>query len=117
MKHTLKRLLALVLTLAMVCGLLPTIAFAEEPAAEASAEVITAEDDALVQSDILDGIDSYFSASAKRSEQLTLADYVAATDDIKAMVMASDTYVEGSIVDRGDGFFWQTDTGITCGYF
>ncbi|MDY2720447.1 MAG: InlB B-repeat-containing protein, partial [Candidatus Faecousia sp.] len=117
MKHTLKRLLALVLTLAMVCGLMPTIAFAEEPATETSAEVITAEDDALVQSDILDGIDSYFSASAKRSQQLTLADYVAATDDIKAMVMASDTYVEGSIVDRGDGFFWQTDTGITCGYF
>ena len=116
MKHTLKRLLAFLLTLAMVCGLLPTLAFAEEPT-EASAELITAEDDALVQSDILDDIDAYFVASAKRSGERTLADYVAATDDVKALVMASDTYVEGSIVERGDGFFWQTDTGITCGYF
>ena len=47
MKHTLKRLLALVLTIAMICGVLPTLAFAEEPT-EASAELITAEDDALV---------------------------------------------------------------------
>ncbi|MGM9553360.1 MAG: InlB B-repeat-containing protein, partial [Faecousia sp.] len=116
MKHTLKRLLAFLLTLAMVCGLLPTLAFAEEPT-EASAELITAEDDALVQSDILDGIDAYFDESAKRSGERTLADYVAATDDVKALVMDSDTYVEGSIVERGDGFFWQTDTGITCGYF
>ena len=116
MKHTLKRLLALVLTIAMICGILPTLAFAEEPT-EASAELITAEDDALVQADILDDIDAFFDTSAKRSSKRTLADYVAATDDVKALVMASDTYVEGSIVERGDGFFWQTDTGITCGYF
>ena len=111
-----KRILAILLTIAMVCGVLPTLAFAEEPA-EASAEFITAEDDALVQSDILDDINAYFDASAKRSSERTLADYVAATDDVKALVMASDTYVDGSIVERGDGFFWQTDTGITCGYF
>ena len=111
-----KRILAILLTIAMVCGALPTLAFAEEPT-EASAELITAEDDALVQSDILDDIDAYFTASAKRSSERTLADYVAATDDVKALVMASDTYVDGSIVERGDGFFWQTDTGITCGYF
>ena len=116
MKYTLKRLLAFLLTLAMVCGVLPTIAFAEEPT-EASAELITAEDDALVQSDILDDIDAYFTASAKRDSERTLEDYVAATDDVKALVMSSDTYMEGSIVERGDGFFWQTDTGITCGYF
>ena len=41
MKHTLKRLLALLLTIAMICGVLPTLAFAEEPT-EASAELITA---------------------------------------------------------------------------
>ena len=111
-----KRILAILLAIAMVCGVLPTLAFAEEPT-EASAELITAEDDALVQADILDDINAYFDASAKRSDERTLADYVAATDDVKALVMASDTYVEGSIVERGDGFFWQTDTGITCGYF
>ena len=111
-----KRILAILLTIAMVCGALPTLAFAEEPT-ETSAEFITAEDDALVQSDILDDINAYFDASAKRSSERTLADYVAATDDVKALVMASDTYVDGSIVERGDGFFWQTDTGITCGYF
>ena len=47
-----RKFLALVLTIAMICGVLPTLAFAEEPT-EASAERITAEDDALVQSEIL----------------------------------------------------------------
>ena len=116
MKNTLKRLLALVLTIAMVCGILPAMAFAAD-AEEVSAEFITAADDALVQADILDDIDAYFDASDKRGSERTLADYVAAADDVKELVMASDTYVEGSIVERGDGFFWQTDTGITCGYF
>ena len=93
-----KRILAILLTIAMVCGALPTLAFAEEPT-ETSAELITAEDDALVQSDILDDINAYFDASAKRNGERTLADYVAATDDVKALVVASDTYVEGSIVE------------------
>ncbi|MBQ3216235.1 MAG: InlB B-repeat-containing protein, partial [Oscillospiraceae bacterium] len=116
MKHISKRLLAFLLMLAMVFSMLPAMAFAAEDE-QPEVELITAEDDALVEADILDDIDTYFDNSATRSGELTLADYVEAADDVKAMVMASDTYVEGSIVERGDGFFWQTTTGITCGYF
>lgn len=115
MKQTLKKLLAFVLVLAMVCGVLPTFVFAAEE--EASTEVVTPEAEAALEADIFSDIDAYFENSAKRAEERTLADYVAATDDIAALVKASDTYLEGSYVERGDGFFWQTTEGITCGYF
>ena len=116
MKHITKRLLALLLMLAMVFSLLPAMTFAAEDEMP-QVDYITAEDDALVEADVLSDIDSYFDLSAKRDGELTLADYVAASDDLKALVQESDTYVEGSLVERGDGFFWQTTAGITCGYF
>lgn len=116
MKHFTKRMLALLLMISMIFSLFPAVAMgADEPQAEV--DWITAEEDALVQADILDSIDSFFSASAKRSSELTLSDYVEATDDIMELVIASETYLEDSIVERGDGFFWQTTAGITCGYF
>ncbi len=118
MKHITKRLLAFILVFAMMVALLPTISIAaEEPQPENDVDLITAEDNAIVEADVLNDIDLFFSRTAKRSGELTLADYIEATDDIMALVMESETYVEGSIVERGDGFFWQTDTGITCGYF
>ena len=49
MKHTLKRLLAFLLAIGMVCGLLPTLAFAEEPT-EASAELKTTPSFSLISS-------------------------------------------------------------------
>ena len=116
MNHIRKRLLALLLVLAMVCTLLPTVAFAAEEEMP-QIDYITAEDDALVEADVLSDIDSYFTETAKRDGERTLADYVAATDDLKELVQASDTYVEDSLIERGDGFFWQTTAGITCGYF
>ena len=120
MKHTCKQLLALVLAIVMVIGILPTIAFAaeeEEPTADELVSVVTPENEAILQEDILNDIDAFFELSAKRDEERTIEDYIAATADIAEMVLASDTYVEGSMLEVGDGFFWQTTTGITCGYF
>lgn len=111
-----KRTLAILLALVMVIGLLPTFAFAAESAKE-TAEIVTPEHEAELQADIFGDINRYFSANNKKDSSISPEDFYEASDDIKALVRASDTYVEDSLVENGSGFWWKTTTGITCGYF
>ena len=133
-KH-LKRLLALLLAVVMIVGMFPTVVFAadeaepetrdlpEEATSEAddAVEVVTPEHEAELQADVLGDINSYFNRQHKRSvsssDAIELKDFYDAAEDIKQIVLSSDTYVEDSLLENGDGFFWQTTTGITCGYF
>ena len=117
MKHFAK-ILALLLAVAMVIGMLPAVAFAQEPETEPEVvEVVTPEHEAELQADVLGDIGNYFTGLNKKNSSVRKQDYYDATEKIKEIVLASDTYVEDSLVERGSGFFWQTTTGITCGYF
>ena len=121
MSNHFKRVLALLLTLVMVIGLLPTIALAAEEKEPESTdevvEVVTPEHEAELQADVFDDISTLLSGLNKRYSSLKREDFYEAADDVKEIVLASDTYVENSLVENGSGFYWQTTTGITCGYF
>jgi len=102
-----KRSLALALALVMLLGLLPagSVRAAEETAAIPT-EAAYAEVDA-----IFDLIDAAEAAPAKKSA--TLAEK---TEAAMALVMASESYVDGSLEQSGICFTWWTDDGIRCIY-
>ena len=117
MKHFAK-ILALLLSVVMIIGMLPTVAFAQEPETEPEiVEVVTPEHEAELQADVLGGIGDYLDGLNKRGSSIEKEDFYEATESIKEIVLRSATYVKGSLVEHGSGFYWQTTTGITCGYF
>ena len=110
------RLLAVLLTVAMLCGMLPVVASAQEPV-EASKE-ISKKSEAIIEADIWDKIESFEDDNivATRGDPITAADYAELSHEIEALVKQSETYVEDSIVRNGDFFTWETSEGIVCGY-
>lgn len=102
-----KRLFALLLAFALACAMLPASpAAAAEEAASAPTEAAYAEADA-----IFDRIDAAENAPAKKN-----ATQAEKTEAAKALVMASDSFVEGSLEQSGNVFTWWTDDGIRCIY-
>jgi len=108
MKNAFKRLLSLVMVLILLGSMLPVLHNHAE-AAELP-EVLTDEDYAIVD-DVFAQIDAMEDAPAKKgATQKELADAAV------QIVMASENYVEGSLVRNGDFFSWWTDEGIRCAY-
>ena len=103
-----KRSLALLLVAALLLGMLPMVAAAEET--ETAPQVIS--EDAYQPVDALfAAIDSMEDAHATRN-----ASQSQITDAAQELVMASEEYVEGSLDRNGDAFTWWTDSGIRCAY-
>ncbi len=98
-----KRLFAFVLILAIVATLLPAPQAAQ--AAELSQQAYTAADDLFAQ------IDAMEMRETKRNTSQTQL-----TDAAAELVMASDSYVEDSLVRNGDSFTWWTEDGVRCLY-
>lgn len=97
-----KRFVALVLVLAMVSVMIPTIA--AEPAELTEA-------DYAAQEALFAQIEQLEDVHAKRgSSQKTVSEAA------EALVLASENYVEGSLERNGDAFTWMTEEGIRCGY-
>ena len=108
MKNAFKRLLSLVMVLILLGSMLPVLHNHAE-AAEVP-EVLTDEDYVIVD-DVFAQIDAMEDAPAKKgATQKELADAAV------QIVMASENYVEGSLVRNGDFFSWWTDEGIRCAY-
>ena len=107
MKQLSKRFLALLLTIAVVFSLLPTIAFAESgsEANDLWAQIIAYESEHLRKTR---------SVNSTVSE----ADYAALSADIAEMVMSSDDYTEGTCTYDGTNaaFFWADADGEPQGY-
>ena len=99
-----KRLLAILLTLALALGCFPVTASAQED------RVLTEEDYAAVDVlfDAIDDLESVY--ATKRSAQSQT------TDAAQTLVEASDNYVAGSLERNGDAFTWMTEEGIRCAY-
>ena len=103
MNKVLRRVFAWLLLLAMTVLLVPV-------AQQASATELTqgAYADA---DDVFAQIDAMEAQPAKKNATQTQK-----TDAAAAVVMASDSYVEGSLERKGDSFTWWTDDGIRCVY-
>ncbi len=101
-----KRILAVLLSIALLLGCIPLDAGAES----AQPTVLTEEDYASADA-VFDAIASMEAVRSTRS-----ADQSQITDAAQALVEASDSYVEGSLERNGDAFTWMTAEGIRCTY-
>ena len=112
MKDTSKKLLSLLLCLAMLLSLLPVgLATATEatslPQPQAAEAVIPSDADYADADAVFEQITAMEQSPAKKSSsQAQLADAAI------AIVEASDSYVEGSLKRNGDAFTWMTKAGI-----
>ena len=117
MKKNIMKLMAIILTVAMLCSMFPTFASAAK-VEEKQTQEISAKSEAIINADIWDKIDSFEDENivATRGKAVTVKNYAELSDEIEALVKQTDTYVEGSIVRNGDFFTWETTEGIVCGY-
>lgn len=102
MRNDLKRACAILLALIMAMSLLPIPQKAQ--AAELSAEAYAVADSLFAQIDRME-------LRASRNTSQTKV-----TDAAAQIVMASDSYVEDSLLRKGDSFTWWTEDGIRCLY-
>lgn len=100
-----KRLLALLLVLALVGTVIPT-----GYAGEAESAELTAADYAQVDA-VFDRIDATETVHQTRNTSETQLANAA-----EVVVLTSESYVEGSLVRNGNAFTWMTDAGIRCTY-
>ena len=103
-----KRFAALLLALVMIFGSLPA-GILQVDAVDDSQEVSA---ESYVEVDaVFDLIDASESGPAKKN-----AKQEEKTADAMAIVMESESYVEGSLEQNGDAFTWWTDDGVRCVY-
>ena len=120
----LKRLLALLLTLVMVLGLLPTMSFAAGERASGSAradKVFTDADTAILDQDVFAKIAEVEANSSAAQlnggvNRMTEADYIALVPQVVEAIKDSETYVDGSLQQNGSFLVWETTTGMPCCY-
>ena len=117
MKKTIMKLMAILLTVAMLCSMLPAFASAAKVENETLQE-ISKKSEEIINADVWSVIDSFEDENIvpTRGRIVTAKDYAELSDEVEALVKQSDTYVEGSIVRNGDFFTWETTEGIVCGY-
>ena len=117
MKKTIMKIMAILLTVAMLCGMLPAFASAAK-ADIAPAKGISKKAEERINEDVWTKIDAYEDENivATRGKVVSAQDYAELSYDIEALVKESDTYVEGTINRNGDFFTWETTEGIVCGY-
>ena len=106
MKIAIKRMLSMLLVLLMICTMFPAAYAAEEAAPEAAEQTAYAAADA-----IFDSIDAMEKAPARKNNTKTQL-----TDAAAQLVMASESYLAGSLKRKGDSFTWWTVDGIRCVY-
>ena len=103
-----KRIFALLLAVVLVCALLP--AGAVQAVEQELPKELTQAD--YAQADLVfDRIDAMESAPAKKN-----ASQQELTQAAMEIVMASDSYLEGSLELNGESFTWWTDNGVRCIY-
>ncbi len=111
-----KRLFALILAFAMLLPVMTAFA-AKEPATEKPKAIAQSAYDTVTE-DIWNDIKALENktVTAKRGREVTASDFSSLSDEIVELVLASDTYLEGTLNRNGDFISWQTEQGVACGY-
>ena len=122
MRNWRSKLLALLLTMVMLLGLTPTLAFGADAATGTGSDpihVYTEEENAVLDNDVFTKIQAVKDAAAATMGgigNMTETDYAAIVPQIVNAIKNSDTYVEGSLQQNGSFLVWQTTVGIPCCY-
>ena len=123
MSKQFKRLFALLLVLAMVAGLLPTMAAAGGRTSNSGRidrdHVFTDADNAILDNDVFAKISKVETGAATRMggiSSMTEADYVRILPQVIKAIESSSTYVPGTLQQNGNFLVWQTTTGMPCCY-
>ena len=118
----LKRILAILLTLVMVLGLLPTMSFAAGQRVSGSGradKVYTDEDTAVLDQDVFARIAAVEASTAQVNggvNRMSESDYIALVPQVIKAIKESETYVPGSLQQNGNFLVWETTTGMPCCY-
>lgn len=111
MKNLFKRTLSLLLVLVMAASMLPVVYAQEATAAPNSEPTVLTQEDYTSADAVFAQISKMEDAPAtKNASETELADQAA------AIVMASESYVEGSLERNGNSFTWFTQEGVRCIY-
>ena len=106
MKKAITRLFSLFLVLSMIICMIPAV-YAQEAEKEEPVDA-----SAYASADALfDSIDKMENTPEKKNATQTQL-----TDAAQQLVIASDSYVTGSLDRNGDSFTWWTEDGIHCVY-
>ncbi|MBQ1410333.1 MAG: InlB B-repeat-containing protein, partial [Oscillospiraceae bacterium] len=123
MKKQYKRIFSLLLVLAMIVGVLPTMAAAQEstpvPSESEAIYTYTEADNEILDNDVFSKIERVESDSARRAGgigAMTEEDYIALIPQVIEAIVASDTYVPGTLQQNGYFLVWETTTGMPCCY-
>ena len=121
MSKQLKRILSLVLVLAMILSVMPTVlAEGSRVSGEANAaKPISARANEIVEADVFAAIAELEAEAAHPmggQSRMTEADYVNLVPQVKRVIMNSETYVPGTLQANGNFLVWQTTVGIPCCY-
>ena len=121
MRKWLSKLFALLLTLVILLGITPTLAFGAGAEANGKNDepihVYTEEEHALLENGVFARIQTVKdTAATRKAGAMTEADYVALIPQIVRAVENSDTFVPGSLQRNGNFLVWQTTVGIPCCY-
>ena len=109
MKNMFRRSLSLLLVLLLVASMLPTV-FAQEAVPQTESVELTDADYASADA-VFAAIDKMEASPAKKDATQTQL-----VDAAVALVMASDSYVDGSLERNGNSFTWWTEEGVRCIY-
>ena len=109
MKTMFRRFVSLLLVVLMVAAMLPTVFAAEEELKTESVELTDA--DYASADAVFAAIDKMEASPAKKDATQTQL-----VDAAVALVMASDSYVDGSLERNGNSFTWWTEEGVRCIY-
>ena len=124
MRRWLSRLSALLLTLVMLLGLMPTLAFGAGAGTDGKNDaepihVYTEEENALLDNGVFAEIQAVKDSTAVRMGgvgNMTEANYVSIIPQVISAIENSDTYVPGTLQRNGNFLVWQTTVGIPCCY-
>ena len=121
MKKQFRHFCSILLTLAMIIGLLPVTASAAG-AQRGIAQLVhefTEEENALLEEDVFARIESVTGEVAQTMGgvgHMTEANYISMIPSVIAAIESSETYVEGSLQQNGNFLVWETTVGIPCCY-
>ena len=121
MKKQFRHFWSILLTLAMVIGLLPVTASAAGPERNIASLVheYTDEENAAIEEDVFARIEAVKGEVAQTMggvSRMTEADYINLIPAVIGAIESSETYVEGSLQQNGNFLVWETTVGIPCCY-